>query len=507
MYHEVHRKHRDGLKPSQIARELVMDRRTVKKYLSMSEEEYEVFIDNQTRRHRVLAPYENFIRTRLDHCPEASSAQVHDWLKEHYEDLLDVDAKTVFNYVLHIRSKYGIPKSFDHRDYEKVPELPYGQQTQVDFGEYNMTNDEGGRKKTYFICFVLSCSRMKYSYYSEKPFTTRKVILAHEAAINFFGGMTKEFVYDQDTLLLVAENYGDLIMTEAFRSYAQYRGFHLYFCRKSDPQTKGKVENVVKYVKYNFLRGRIFINLSILQAESLSWLERTANAKIHSTTRKIPFEQWLIEKDYLQAVTGSFAIETVKDEHAVRKDNVVSYKGNFYRVPRGTYHPPKTKVHLEHTADDELIICNADGEIIATHTIYPGEGKTIGGTHYKRDREGRIDELIQGIAGQFNDPVKVNEYCQLIREAKPRYIRDQMQIIKRLINNHPLEVIEQAMTFCAENKILGAKDLESVVKRQILEQSMEDRIEQPIIIKTINQTAHKITPDKSDISDYQSLMN
>ena len=39
MYHEVHKQHREGLKSAQIARELGMDRRTVKKYLAMSEEE------------------------------------------------------------------------------------------------------------------------------------------------------------------------------------------------------------------------------------------------------------------------------------------------------------------------------------------------------------------------------------------------------------------------------------------------------------------------------------
>ena len=49
MYHEVHRQHLEGLKPAQIARELVMDRRTVKKYLAMSEEECEQFIDSQTQ--------------------------------------------------------------------------------------------------------------------------------------------------------------------------------------------------------------------------------------------------------------------------------------------------------------------------------------------------------------------------------------------------------------------------------------------------------------------------
>lgn len=42
MYHEVHRMHREGLKPDQIARELEMDRRTVKKYLAMNEQELTV---------------------------------------------------------------------------------------------------------------------------------------------------------------------------------------------------------------------------------------------------------------------------------------------------------------------------------------------------------------------------------------------------------------------------------------------------------------------------------
>jgi len=65
MYHEVHKQRRDGLKPSQIARELGLDRRTVKKYLAMTEDEYLDYIDNQLKRQRVLAPYENFVRTRL----------------------------------------------------------------------------------------------------------------------------------------------------------------------------------------------------------------------------------------------------------------------------------------------------------------------------------------------------------------------------------------------------------------------------------------------------------
>jgi len=440
-------------------------------------------------------------------CEDASAAQVHDWLKEHFKDLQDVDAKTVFNFVMFIRTKHGIPKPFNHRDYEKVPELPYGQQTQVDFGEYNMTADEGKRKKIYFICFVLSRSRMKYTYYSDKPFTTIVAIFAHERAIAFFGGITVVFVYDQDTLFLVDENKGDLILTEAFRKYAEYRGFKLHFCRKSDPESKGKVENVIKYHKHNFLRGRIFINISVLNGQGMDWLERTANAKVHSTTKKVPFEEWLIEREYLRPVVGRFEPEAALDTRDVRKDNTIPYKGNYYRVPRGTYKPPKTIVRIEATDDKRLIIYNAENDKIAAHPIYQGKGKTIGGSNYHRDLTTTIDQMIDELSSQFSNPEKTKEYMLQIRKDKPRYIRDQLQIIKKLTGVFEMEIIQQAITFCLENRIYRATDLESIAKGINVKQYQEDTIEDPIIIKTINRKAEMIVPDKSKISDYQSLMN
>ena len=93
MYYDAHQLNREGLRPSQIARQLGLDYRTVKKYLSMSIEEYESFLEKHSNRDKILAPYENFIRTRLEACPEASAAQIQDWLKEHYDDFIEVNGK------------------------------------------------------------------------------------------------------------------------------------------------------------------------------------------------------------------------------------------------------------------------------------------------------------------------------------------------------------------------------------------------------------------------------
>lgn len=506
MYHEIHKRRREGFKPSQISRQLGIDRRTVRKYLAMSEEEYLEFIQSQNDRDKLLEPYEDFIKSRLENCTDASAAQVHDWLKEHYNNFINVNEKTVFNFVLYVRNKYGIPKPFNNRVYEQVEELPFGKQAQADFGEYNMTTDERKRKKIYFFSMVLSRSRQKFVWFVEHPFTTLTAITAHDKAFYYMEGIPWEIVYDQDTLLLVDENKGDLILTEAFRKYAQYRGFKLYFCRKSDPESKGKIENVVKYVKYNFLRGRIFDNINTLNGQCIAWLSRTANAKVHSATHKIPSEEWLIERTYLQPISDSFKPESVLDEYDVRKDNTISYKGNFYRVPTGTYKPPKTTVWTELTDDNRLIIYNNDNNKIASHIIYNGKGKTIGGNNYKRDFSSGIDQMINELSGLFTDSDNVKEYLLKIRHDKPRYIRDQLQYIKKLTGIYDTEVMNKAMDFCIENKIYKATDLGSIAKKIYSRLTRDTVITPPVTIDTINRTAHKIIPDKSDISDYQSIM-
>lgn len=46
--------------------------------------------------------------------------------------------------------------------------------------------------------------------------TTLDMIRPHENAFHQFVGMTAEVVYDQDNLIEVSEDVGDLILTQAF---------------------------------------------------------------------------------------------------------------------------------------------------------------------------------------------------------------------------------------------------------------------------------------------------
>jgi len=507
MYHEIHRLKREGFKAASIARHLVLDRRTVKKYLAMSEEEFMEFKHRQLVRSKVLDSYEEYVKSRLEDFPEASAAQVHDWLKEHHSDLVDVSEKTVFNFVLYIREKHGIPKPFNYRDCAQVEQLPYGRQAQVDFGEYNMGTQDGKRKKVYFFSMVLSRSRQKYVVFRESPFNTLAVIEAHEKCFWYFQGMPQQLVYDQDKLMLVDENKGELILTESFRKYAGHRKFKLHFCRKADPQSKGKIENVIKYIKYNFLRGRRYIDNETLNGQAIAWLERTANAKLHAATKKIPHQEWLMEKQYLKPLNEFFTPGQPLKSYTVRKDNTIACKGNFYQLPLGTYRGPESIVKVK-ISDGSIEVYNKANDEIASYKLHAGKGKLVSNSNFKRDYSSKIDEMISEISALFANTQQATTHLQMMRQGNPRYIRDQLMMIRKMSESFGMQVMDIAMDFCAANKILKATDIESIAKKIWAENnSGHNKPPGPIVINTLNTSAFKIIPEKSNISDYKNLMN
>ena len=64
--------------------------------------------------------------------------------------------------------------------------------------------------------------------------------------------MPSEIAYDQDRIIVVSENAGDIICTEDFQNYMNHMKFKMRLCRAYDPESKGKVEAAVKFAKYNF---------------------------------------------------------------------------------------------------------------------------------------------------------------------------------------------------------------------------------------------------------------
>lgn len=504
-YHEIHKLHRQGHSISYISDYVGMNWRTVKKYLAMDDRDYEAFLNRPSNRTKALSRYEEFVHSRLKTFPDTSAAQMHDWLKEHHDDFPEVSSKTVFNFVVWVRQKHHLVKIPRHRQFSMLEELPYGKQAQVDFGEYNMRCTTGKRTKIYFFTMVLSRSRHKYVWFTDRPFTASLAIQAHEKAFAWFGGIPDEIVYDQDKVFMVSENGGDIILTKEFKNYTRQRSFTLYFCRKADPQSKGKIENVVKYVKQNFLYNRTYFNTDTLNDEALSWLGRTANSKAHGTTGLIPFDEMAKEKPFLQSF-HPLIIQPTKEAYAVRKDNTISYKGNFYSLPLGSFKGKGTSV-LVQVHGTTLVIKDALSEQeICRHIIPARKGEKVINTDHKRDKSTTIDQMLDEVAHLFADPQQAISWLKNIRSDKPRYIRDQLIMIRNAVAGHDPEMIAPVVEYCTEHQIYSATDFKNILDLP------PDQPTHNVVLSNVNplsgqthNNAH-IQPDKSDIDDYQSIL-
>ncbi len=510
MWYKVKELSEKGLNKTQISLEVGIHRKTVRKYLAMSEDEFFKWIEQPKNLPRKLNDYYEYVRILLDRHPYLSAAQVEDRLKEEFSQLPDVHSKTVYNFVQIIRNKYGIKKQAGHqpRQYQKLPELDYGLQAQADMGEYNMQTNGASRKKVYFMVLILCRSRQKYVYFRNAPFTSHDAITAHENAFAFYEGQPREIIYDQDRILITDENLGDVLLTREFKIYCSQMDFKPIFCRKSDPESKGKVENAVKYVKYNFLRGRIYEGEENLNQSALAWLSRTANAKEHSSTKKVPVREWEIERSYLLPVKTNpikIASEPLL-RYKVRKDNTINYRSNFYTLPTGTYQGPETVVQLKNY-NEEIRLYTPDNDLLAIHPLCLGRGMTIRNTDHIRDKSQTILKLKEEIIGMLPNKEKSVQYVEMISREKPRYFRDNLLLMKKHIRGLEMDFLVQSLDFCLENNLYNANTFIEVARHYQVESktSKVTMIIPEISIKNRLDTLDMM-PETSNISTYETIL-
>jgi len=500
MYNKIRFLREQGLGISQIKERVRLSRDTIYLYMNMTEEEFHEFNRNKKNRKRKLADKEIYVKNLVSQFPDIMATQVESHLKETY-GVIAVHPRTVNNFVNTVRETYHLAKPEHSRDYEAVEELPYGKQAQIDFGQKIMT--VGSRKtRIYFFAISLSRSRYKYIYLQKEPFTAGSAILCFERAFAFYSGMPQEIVFDQDRVFMADENYGDLILTDEFGRYAGTRPFKLNPCRKFDPESKGKIENVVKFVKNNFMSCREVFDTEDLNNQALQWLDLTGNGKEHQSTKKIPAEEFKIEQQYLLPYNKIDIPPRAKESYDLRKDNTV-WCGNRYRVPAGTYKDKYSTVVLRHI-DDDVRIFNLKNEEIARHEMPSTKGNIIGDKTRARNCTQRINEMVDDINTTFDDDVKVKEYIEKLKSTKGKYIRDQLLLMKTIIEKNGKNDTKDGIYYCLRNSIISVPDLKAVIEKNIV--SCESKREEITASLDTPSVYGTITVENRSIDVYQELI-
>jgi transposase len=123
-----------------------------------------------------------------------------------------------------------------------------GQQGQVDWGTFK----KPGRKRVQGFVMTLGWSRTMYLDFTDTQ--ALALFLAwHERAFHYYGGVPEEILYDRTkTVWLRDDDRGEPVFHPGLLDFAGHYGYRPRLCRAYRPQTKGKTENGVGYVRKNF---------------------------------------------------------------------------------------------------------------------------------------------------------------------------------------------------------------------------------------------------------------
>ena len=420
----------DGLKIRAIARELGVSRNTVRKYLRMDETAIAKKQTNRER-HKSLDDYRDYIVSLLGQFPNLSAVKVLRKLKQKHPEL-NVSDRSARRYIKQLRETVSLRQI---RYYEPVIESVPGVQCQVDGGELRGVSVGGVEMTVHFVVFVLSYSRLMYVGLSRQPINTDTFIQLHDAAFRYFGGCPEECVYDQTKLVVLHEQYRELELNQAFAAYATLAGFRIHACEGYDPESKGKVESGVKYVKRNGLDGETFDDWDHLEQHIRQWLDTIANLRLHGTTGEAP--QVRYERDERATMRpyltpASLQQNTPRETRKVDKTGLLSWSANKYSAPMAYQ---RTRVGVR-TEGGQLVLSDLEtGQEIARHRLSQDKGAIIRNNDHYRDKAARIADLEAAIRGKIGEETG-QRLCALLKRTSPRIYKDQLSAVRSLLARH-----------------------------------------------------------------------
>jgi len=457
MYRTIQQYKRQGYSKSAITTQLGLDPKTVAKYYAMDEHEFKAYRQAHQYREKVFDDYEAAILEvyQANAFRPLNMAAVYDYLEERFGPLPG-NEQTLRNSIQYLRKTGTLQLQEHQRIYTPVPDLPFGQQLQLDFGQWRCRSG----LLLYIFAAVLSASRYKYVIFQDHPFQTLEVIEHLLACFEYIGGVPEELVIDQDHLLVVSENAGDLIYTQEFQAFIDEQALRMYVCRKADPETKGKVENLITYVKQNFLSVRDFQTLEDATAGVGEWLARRANGNISQATKQIPAQVWLQERPHLRSLRHSiFRKDSLigREDRTANAHACISVEACLYQLP-----PPyrNTTVEIYLTAHQVFVFDRVSGEEIVEYPLSPVPGKTLCKRAFRRASNHTTAELKAFVQTLFPS----EQWQQFVAKnfaTFARYVRDQCLEAKRHFPPQKIDpaILERALTYCLEQETVSMANL------------------------------------------------
>ncbi len=358
------------------------------------------------------------------------------------------------------RAHKGLPGTVPIR-FEGLP----GELLQIDWGEvrqFPFSHPELVGKTRYFFA-----ARLKYSRFMWVRFTTdmreETLLRCLIACFADLGGVP--WVVSSDnmkTITIGRDPQHQPLWHPAFEKCAAEFAFHPAVCAPAAPNQKGAVENLVKFVKGNFIAGRTFYDDADLAAECTTWLHQVNVLRPSDATEVPPSDRLADEQAQfspLPAVAHDYGFfESVK----VSRESLIALHTNRYSVPTRyvglalTARIYSTRIELFHGA-----------ERVASHTRCLGRNtRVVVPEHYEAvfalKPRARVMVYRDWFVGCGSS---VAAYVSTLCRRRYSEWEEQICALYDLAHQTPLSDFVAAVEFALEQQALGAEYVRALLSQ------------------------------------------
>lgn len=357
MFREFYRNSK--IKPNYSALAIICDcsRKTVKKYLTLCDEE--LFSVQKRKRKSKLDPYKEIISDKLD-IPGISLVGIYGFLTRE----VNSEIGTYQNFVAYVHK--NLPDFFMYEKKKVVhKESAPGEEIQIDWKKSITLSDRSGQMyKINVFALKFSFSRFSIFLISKEKNTVDLVRCLTKALIRC-GGIPQTILLDNDPTILIKKSKRRSLMG-ILSTYSKDFNFRFKKCGVARPNQKGKVE-----ASNNFLRRLLAYNGAFDSWDDLdkicSDLESEYNMTPNSTTGKLPIVEFSREINYLKELPPKSIVDKYINytfRAKVHSDSTIIIDSIKYEIPEKYINK-----YVDYIIDYNIINIYYMDTLVVTHVV------------------------------------------------------------------------------------------------------------------------------------------
>jgi len=193
------------------------------------------------------------------------------------------------------------------------------------------------------------------------------------------GALPETLVWDREAAI----HAGGGRPTDEFAAFCGRFGLGWIILGAGDAQAKGALERSHRFMRTNFLPGRVFAGHLDFQAQLDAWCDRV-NGRVHRTTRAVPAERLVLERKHMRALPAVLPDLDRRVVVRVAQQPYVRVDRNDYSIdPRLAGRRVEVRVSQRHI----IAIALDTGEMGARHRRVFAGGLTITDPAHQRELE------------------------------------------------------------------------------------------------------------------------